>query len=94
MKGLAQKFYISVNHGIKSDEPEILVQLTDAKGDFSIAFQSGIFKISAGIDLIWDKKAQSLFSLNGEWYDQANPANVLFDGFKECMDELMRRFFI
>ena len=75
MKGLAQKFYISVNHGIKSDEPEILVQLT-------------------GIDLIWDKKAQSLFSLNGEWYDQANPANVLFDGFKECMDELMRRFFI
>ena len=93
-KGLAQEFHVSVNHDIESNEPEILVRLTDAKGDFSIAFQSGTFKISVGIDLIWDKKAKSMLSLNGEWYNQPNPANVLFDGFKECLDELMQRFFI
>ena len=92
-KGLVQKFHVSVNHSIKSD-PEILVHLPDAKGDFRIAFQSGTFRLSVGIDLIWDKKAKSLCSLNGEWHDQTNPANVLFDGFKECLDELMRGFSI
>ena len=93
-KGLVPKFHVSVNHIIESDEPEIVVHLADTKGDFSIAFQSGTFKIAAGIDLLWDKKAKSMFSLNGEWYNQTNPADVLFDGFKECLDELMRRFFI
>lgn len=93
-KGLVQEFDVSVNHDIQSNEPEILVQLTDAKGDFSIAFQSGTFKIAVGIDLIWNKKAKSMLILNGEWYNQPNPANVLFDGFKECLDELMRRLFI
>lgn len=58
-KVIYQPFKVSVNYGIQSDNAEILVQFTDGylvdkyldfgasgKGDFSIAFQSGTFKIA------------------------------------------------
>lgn len=58
-KAIKQPFKVSVNYGIRSDNAEILVEFTDGylvnkyldfgasgKGDFSIAFQSGTFKIA------------------------------------------------
>lgn len=147
----AQSFKISVNYGIQSDNAEILIQFTDGylvdkyldfgsngKGDFSIAFQNGTFKIAvaknywnkepkdtqllqarklmrnSGKDSIWDinaakswrvnapknsyarmsisQKAKDLLSLSSDWYLQPNPESVLSDGFKKCVDQLLKMF--
>lgn len=66
-QGISQPFKVSVNYGIQSDNAEILVEFTDGylvnkyldfgasgKGDFSIAFQSGTFKIAVAKNY-WDK---------------------------------------
>lgn len=66
-QGISQPFKVSVNYGIQSDNAEILVEFTEGylvnkyldfgasgKGDFSIAFQSGTFKIAVAKNY-WDK---------------------------------------
>lgn len=150
-KVINQPFKVSVNYGIQSDNAEILVQFTDGylvdkylnfgasgKGDFSIAFQSGTFKIAvaknywakdpkdtqllqsrklmrtSGKNSIWDtvgkpwrvnapknsyarmsisQKAKDLLSLSSDWYDpQQHPESVLSNGFKRCVDQLLKMF--
>lgn len=67
-KVIDQPFKVSVNYGIQSDNAEILVQFTDGylvdkyldfgsngKGDFSIAFQNGTFKIAVAKNY-WNKE--------------------------------------
>lgn len=149
-KVIYQPFKVSVNNGIQSDNAEILVQFTDGclvdkyldfgasgKGYFSIAFQSGTFKIAvaknywakdpkdtqllqsrklmrtSGLNSKWDtvgkpwrvnapknsyarmsisQKAKDLLYLSSDWYLQSHPELVLSNGFKRCVDQLLKMF--